>query len=245
MAKQRHLSKAPITEALFDFRATLPPETRRIEHLAALGETYKDQYPEKKDIHEFAYKVEFGAPHKDEKKSKQLGFRFANADNTQVIQATLGGLTFSRLHPYQEWSKLRDEATRAWQGYAEHVRPENITRLAVRYINKLSLPGPHVDFDDYLNYTPVVPKALPQSLGGFFSRIIVPDSKGECTAIITQQFQPGEKPSEIAVMLDIDAFRERVFTDEREMWETFEALRNFKNLIFFDSITEKCAKLFL
>ena len=245
MAKQRHLSKAPITEALFDFRATLPPETRRIEHLAALGETYKDQYPEKKDIHEFAYKVEFGTPHKDEKSSKHLGFRYANPDNTQVIQTTLGGLTFSRLHPYQKWPKLRDEAKRAWQGYAEHVRPENITRLAVRYINKLSLPGPHVDFDDYLNYTPVVPKALPQSLGGFFSRIIVPDSKGECTAIITQQFQPGEKPSEIAVMLDIDAFREKVFTDEREIWETFEVLRNFKNLIFFDSITEKCAKLLL
>jgi uncharacterized protein (TIGR04255 family) len=245
MAKQRHLSKAPITEALMDFRVTLPPETRRIEHLAALGEKYKDLYPEKKDIHEFAYKVEFGASDKDEKSSKHLGFRFANAQNTQVIQATLGGLTFSRLHPYQEWSKLRDEAKRVWQGYAEHVRPENITRLAVRYINKLSLPGPHVDFDDYLNYAPVVPKALPQSLGGFFSRIIVPDAKGECTAIITQQFQPSEKLSEIAVILDIDAFREKVFADEREMWETFEALKNFKNLIFFDSITEKCAKLFL
>ena len=245
MAKQRHLSKAPITEALLDFRATLPPETRRIEHLAVLGEKYKDQYPEKKDIHEFAYKVEFRAPHKDEKSSKHLGFRYANADKTQVIQATLGGLTFSRLPPYQEWSNLRDEAKRVWQCYAEHGRPENITRLAVRYINKVPLPGPHVDFDDYLNYVPVVPKALPQSLGGFFSRIIVPDSKGECTAIITQQFQPGEKPSEIAVLLDIDAFREKVFTDEREMWETFEVLRNFKNLIFFDSITEKCAKLFV
>jgi len=243
MATAQHLSKAPITEALIDIRATLPQRTREIAHLAALGEQYREQYPNKKDIHEIHYRVEFGSSPTDKKSSAQIGFRYTSAENAQVIQATLNGFTFSRLPPYQDWNRLRAEARSAWGIYANHVRPENITRVAARYINKLVFPGPHVDFDRYLNYVPVVPKVLPQALGGFFSRVVVPDEKAQCVAIITQMFQPSFS-SEIATILDIDVFREKVFTDEEEVWSTIEALRAFKNQIFFDSITEATVDLY-
>lgn len=242
MAKQQHLSKAPITEALIDMRVTLPTQTRDIKHLTGLDEKFLNQYPDKKTIQEFQYKVELGLSHAEEASSNPIGFRYTSADSTQVIQATLSGLTFSRLPPYQDWSKLREEANRVWSIYSDHVRPENITRVAARYINKLTLPGPHIDFDQYLNYVPIVPKALPQVLTGFFSRIVVPDEKAQCTAIITQFFQPS--PSEVAVVLDIDVFREKVFADDQEAWETIGHLRDFKNLIFFDNITEETVKLY-
>jgi uncharacterized protein (TIGR04255 family) len=246
MAKQQHLSKAPITEALIDIRATLPNQNRDMRHLAALADQFRSDYPEKKTIHEFQYKVKFGAQPTEQKTTKQeLGYRLASRDNTQVIQAAVGGLTFSRLPPYQEWAQLRDEAKRVWKIYAEDVRPENITRVATRYINKLELPGPHVDFDHYLNYVPRVPSALPQLLGGFFSRVVVPDPKSDCTAIMTQMFQPSQKESEIVVILDIDVFRERLITEEADVWSTLESLRNLKNLLFFDSITEECVRLYL
>lgn len=242
MAKPQHLANAPITEALIDIRVTLPKHTREITHLAALGAQFRDRYPDQKDIHEFQYHVKFGSSPIEEKSSTPVGFRFTSADHTQVIQATLNGFTFSQLPPYQDWTKLREEAKRTWQLYTDHVRHENITRVAARYINKLKFPGPLIDFDHYLSYVPVVPKVLPPVLGGFFSRIVVPDQEGQCTAIITQMFQPS--PSEIAVILDIDAFREKVFADESEAWATIESLRDFKNLIFFDSITEKTVELY-
>lgn len=242
MVKQQHLSKAPITEALIDLRVTLPSQTREIEHLAALEEKFRDQYPDKKTIQEFQYHFEAGPPQTEKTTSKQLGFRYTNTDNTHVIQATLNGITFSRLPPYQEWSKLREEAKRVWRIYSDHVHQENVTRVTTRYINKIKLPGPHIDFDQYLSYVPVVPKALPQVLAGFLSHIVVPDEKAQCTAIIKQQFQPD--PSEISVVLDIEVFREKVFADEGEAWETIDNLREFKNLIFFDSITEKTVTLY-
>jgi uncharacterized protein (TIGR04255 family) len=242
MAKPQHLSQAPLSEALIDIRVTLPKQKRELEHLAALDEKFRDQYPDRKTVQEFSYKVEFAHPETEEKTSKTLGFRYTNADNTQVIQATLNGLTFSRLPPYQDWTKLREEAKRVWHIYTDHVYPENITRVAARYINKLKFPGPHIDFDHYLSYVPVVPKVLPQVVGGFFSRLVVPDEKAECTAIITQRFQPS--PSETAVILDIDVFREKVFADEQEAWATLDYLREFKNLIFFDSITEETVRLY-
>lgn len=242
MAKQQHLSKAPIDEALIDIRVTLPKHTRELEHFAALDEKFRDQYPDKKTINEFHYRVNFDHPETEEKTSKQLGFRYTSADNIQVIQATLNGFTFSRLSPYQDWTQLREEARRVWRIYSDHVQPENITRVATRYINKLKFSGAHVDLDHYLNYVPVVPKALPQVLDGFFSRVVVPDAKVHCTAILTQQLQPS--PSEVAVILDIDVFREKVFADEEEAWRTIDTLRDIKNLIFFDSITEETVTLY-
>jgi len=244
MAELRHLSKAPITEALIDIRVMLPTHTRTIEHLAALDAKLLDQYPDKKKIEEFQYKFEGRPPHTGQTSSKQLGFKYTSGDNTQVIQATISGLTFSRLPPYENWPKLRAEALRVWKIYADLVQPESITRVAARYINKLELPGPHIDFDHYLNYVPVVPKALPQKLAGFFSRIVVPDIKGHFMAIITQMYQPGQDPSAISVVLDIDVFREKLFADEQEAWATIDQLRAFKNLVFFDNITEKSAELY-
>lgn len=244
MAKQQHLSKAPITEALIDIRVMLPTHTRTIEHLAALDEMFRDQYPEKKTINELQYKFEAGPPHTEQTSSKQLGFKYTSRDNTQVIQATVSGLTFSRLPPYEDWPQLRAETMKVWRIYADLVQPENITRVAARYINKLELPGPLIDFDHYLNYVPVVPKALPQALAGFFSRIVVPDRKGQCMAIITQMYQPGQDPSSVSVVLDIDVFRDKLFAHEEEAWATLEQLHDFKNLVFFDSITDKCTELY-
>jgi uncharacterized protein (TIGR04255 family) len=246
MAKPQHLSKAPIAEALIDIRATLPSHTRDLKHLAGLADHFPSEYPDKKTIQELKYKVKFEGERPEPRTTQQqLGFRFASSDNKHVIQAALGGLVFSRLPPYEEWSLLRDEAKRVWKVYADHMRPENITRVATRYVNKLELPGPHVNFDDYLNYIPKVPKALPQLLAGFFSQIVVPDPQSDCTAIVTHMYRPSQKGSEVTVILDIDVFRERLVTAEDDIWSTLEQLRNFKNLIFFDSITEECVRLYL
>ena len=242
MAKPQHLSRAPIDEALIDIRVTLPKHTRVLEHLAALDEKFRDQYPDKKTIREFQYRVDLDHPDIEEKTLKQLGFRYTNADNTHVIQATLNGLTLSRLPPYQDWAQLREEAQRVWTIYSDHVQPETITRVAARYINKIKMPGPPIEFNDYLSYVPVVPKVLPQVVAGFSSRIVVQDAKAQCVAIITQIFQPS--PSEIAVILDIDVFREKVFGGGWEAWGTLDMLREFKNLIFFDSITEETVTLY-
>jgi uncharacterized protein (TIGR04255 family) len=44
--------------------------------------------------------------------------------------------------------------------------------------------------------------------------------------------------------LDIDVFKQRDVIGEEDAWQTLEALRDFKNKIFFESITEKAKELF-
>jgi uncharacterized protein (TIGR04255 family) len=243
MATQQHLSKAPIEEALIDIRVTLPKQTRELDHLAALEHKFRDEYPDKKRMMEHRYKVNFEHQEADEKTSNQVGFRYTNADNTQVIQASLNGFTFSRLPPYQDWTQLREKAQRAWNIYSGHVQPENISRVATRYINKFKFPpNTPVELDEYLNYVPVVPKVLPPIVNGFISQIVVPYESAQCVAVISQQLQLG--PFERSVILDIDIYREKVFADEEEAWKAIATLRDVKNLIFFDNITEKTVTLY-
>ena len=90
----------------------------------------------------------------------------------------------------------------------------------------------------------MIPKALPQVLGSFLTRIVVPDERNQITAIITQIFQPGANKQAIPVVLDIDVFKEKLFENENDAWDTIDNLREFKNLAFFDSITEKTTELF-
>ena len=48
-----------------------------------------------------------------------------------------------------------------------------------------------------------------------------------------------------AVIFDIDAFKQGEFaTDDPAIEETFNRLRNFKNLIFFNSLTEETLRQF-
>lgn len=244
MARQRHLRNAPITEAMIDLRVKVPTETQSVTLIHSLHERIQKRFPQKKEIQSIEYHFEAGPPLKEKTTSSHIGYRYDSADGRQVIQAKLGGFTFSWLKPYETWEVLRSEAYSMWQLYQEIMKPDAITRVATRFINQIELPGSLVDFDDYLTAAPVVPKALPQALASFFSRIAVPDEKNQVMAMITQVFQPGTNPQALPVILDIDVFKEKLFENQSSAWDTIDTLRSFKNLVFFDSITEKTAELY-
>ena len=131
-----------------------------------------------------------------------------------------------------------------WEVYASGTEPEVVTRLALRYINVLSLPFA-ADFDDYLVAGPVVPQALPQLLDQFLTRLTVPDPEIDSVAHITQSLE-GKSADEqtISVVLDVDVFKtvNLEWHDHEAIWQEFELLHDFKNRVFFSSITERTAR---
>jgi len=244
MARYRHLNRAPITEALIDIRVKLPPEKQDPRIIQPLHDRIRQHYPDQKQIQEIKYEFKVGPPNTQTTTANHLGYRYTSADGLRVIQATINGFTFSRLKPYENWENLRGEAYPLWELYQETVRSEVFTRVATRFINVLEIPGPTIDLDDYLTAAPIIPKTLPQVYAGFFSRIVVPDEKTQTTAIVTQAFEPGSNPQITPIILDVDVFKVKQFANEADVWATIDSLREVKNRIFFDWITEKTAKLF-
>jgi uncharacterized protein (TIGR04255 family) len=246
MAEYTHLGNAPIKEALIDIRVVLPDDFD-VQKLQAIQDHIADRYPKKGEKRFWMTRVELksDAPPKEESYDKGIvGYHFTSTDGLFVLQARLDGFTLSRLKPYETWESMRDEAKDLWRFYTDVAKPKAITRVATRYINVLELPPPIGDFNEYLTSAPVVPEKLPQGLSSFLTRVIMHYPRLESVAIITQALEPSANPKVISIILDIDVFKEMAFDNEEDAWAMLEKLREFKNTIFFESITEKTVGLY-
>lgn len=189
-------------------------------------------------------KIEEGKPILEPDEDKGIrGYRFTSRNKKEVAQFRIDGFTFSRLHPYTKWEKVLGEAKKLWELYSLKASPQVVERISVHYINRLEIPLPLRDLEDYLTASPALPKTLPQKLSQFLIRLVVHEK--DLVASIIQALVESPKPEHIGIILDIDVFKENIkgISDEN-IWSTFNRLRVLKNRIFFELITEKTARLF-
>ena len=245
MAVYRYLKNAPIAEALIDISVKPSSSVQNAQQLDELCAKLKDTYPDKKLQQQF--KIEFfpGPPPQERKETRFVGYRLTSANGLQVIQASPDKITFSRLRPYQTWEQLREEAQRIWKIYTEIVKPELITRIATRFINSIEIPLPMKDFSDYLTAAPSIPEKLPQGISSFFTRVVLPDPTTGAVAIVTHALESVVTPKVVPIIIDIDVFIERIFENHEKAWATIDTLRDMKNLIFFESVTDKALEPYL
>lgn len=247
MAEYSLLRNAPITEALIDIRIKIK-DSFDVKLFESLYQGISNQYPEKKERHKWEGRFELKKAEGPISSGTQTidGYIFTSKDGKQVFQARNDGFTFNRLRPYDKWETFRDEAFRLWKLYSNLVSPE-IVRVALRYINKFDIPlfpQPMRDFNEYLTAAPIVPKELPQGVSSFLTRVVINDPEIDAVAIITQAFEQIVDPKFIPIILDIDAFKQKEVIAEEDAWQTLEKLRDFKNKVFFASITDKTKELF-
>lgn len=247
MAAPRYLSRAPINEALIDIRIKSAGNAK-LDVLRSIHESIRTDYPKSKERKRFEGFIELSDEQvKQEGAFKGIdGYLYSSEDDKQTVQARLDGFTFNRVKPYGKWEDLRDEAKKLWEVYERAIRPELITRVALRYINQLEIPLPISDFADYLVSPPVVPQGLPQGVSSFLTRIVLKEPATDATVIIHQALE-SVLPSGIApIILDIDVFRQITSgLEQNEAWTLLEQMRHVKNKVFFESVTEKTLELFI
>ena len=130
--------------------------------------------------------MEVGEGFSTSSSTKHVGFSLTSEDGKQVFQVRLDGFAMIRLAPYASWDPFRDEARRLWNNYRESTHPVKVDRMAVRYVNRLELPLPLVDFKEYLRTVPEVSPDLPQSLAGFFMQLNIPELDIASTLLLNQ-----------------------------------------------------------
>src|SRR2546422_8360889 len=177
MPDPRHLRNAPISEAIFDFRVKARAGFRG-EEFAPLQSQLANRFPKMEPRRglqaTFAVIEGKGRPPVVQDLGLQ-GYFFKTSDEKTIAQFRVDGFTFNRLHPYTSWKELFPQALDLWRLYASVSKPEVITRLAVRYINRLPLPAGAITFESYLRTAPVIPSELPQYLSSFLTRVTIHD----------------------------------------------------------------------
>lgn len=244
MAAKRHLTNAPIREALIDFRVRASADPLRLEECV---KAFEAEYPKRLGLYEgqFGFSFHEGSVTALPANRTLVGYRIDSADGRHVAQLRINGFTFSRLPKYETFDRMREEAQRLWERYIACLRPDAITRVAVRYINVMELPVGGFPLTEFLTAPPALPVALPQALNSFLERVVFQDPKTSASVILTQAFEGAAGDGKYPVTLDIDAFRDREFdVGGSVVWEYLEGLRNLKNDVFFESITERTVELY-
>jgi len=245
MAQTLHYANAPITEAIIDLR--VKPAEMVAARLSEVCESVSADYPHREEVFQAIGQLELkpGISASASATQESIGYKSASADQRQILQARRNGFSFSRLAPYDRWATFRDEARRLWSTYREISTPQQITRLAVRYINRIDIPGDRVDLKEFFRTSPEISPDLPQMLDGFFLQLRLPCDDLPGTALISQSIVPPVRPGVFSVVLDVDLFRnDSPPQDEAGVWEFFESLHDRKNAIFEACITNNTRELF-
>lgn len=243
-----HLSKAPIVEAVIDFRVKLPSDFKLDAFQPLRAQLAKD-YPgfEEQHIVEQMIKREAGsAAELSTRFSGTHGYRLSSSDGRNVVQLRRDGFTFSRLSPYTRWDQVFAEAWRLWSLYVDAAKPIEVSRIAVRYINRMLFPLPFTSPEEYLKAPPATADDWPAEMSAFLTRVVMHEAKSDVTVSVIQALEP-QVPgqSEVAIIFDIDAYEDVTMrADDVTIAERFGNLREMKNRVFFKGLTTKAIDLF-
>lgn len=245
------LPHAPSVEAIIDIRAT--PVNRPDEETLKnfLLEKFCD-YHFRDSQREIQYQVQVTVP--PSKPPAQTvrdlgwkGLRFQSKDQKYIAQFNRDGFVLSRLEPYQSWNQFRTEAMRLWDGYAEFVKPGQIHRVGLRYVNRIQLPAGELNFEDYLDVAPSTPKVLDLPVSSFMhmDTVVVPEHPYAVNIIRTMQPPNPLTGPGYSLILDIDVFTNETFDrDDERVSKHLSEMRWLKNKVFFGAIKPKSLEIF-
>ena len=239
---------SPIAEAILDIRCNLPPGTE-MSTLAEVHERIKDRFPTRQEQNKGVGNFPLNSDDQAEATTtsgKALGYQCATLDGAKFLQVQFDGFTLNKLKPYKNWDAFITEAKTLWSIYTEITNSINVTRISIRYINRIEIPIPIKELKDWLLTCPDIAPGCPQEMAGFFMRVVLPDPTRQNTGILTETVEAA--PSHLRylpIIFDLDVFRDAVFAPgDPDMWDAFVSLRETRDSIFFNSITDKTRDLF-
>jgi uncharacterized protein (TIGR04255 family) len=242
-----HLPNAPIIEAVIDWRVKLP-SAFDVSKFKEVGAFLKPKYELGHEARGFQFGLKQLRDSEPQSSSRYLGvqgYRFCSLDGLEIAMFGQDGFSFSRLKPYTRWESVFSEAERLWQIYRSTCEPEEISRIAVRYINRIGLPLPIIDLGEYLKAPPTIPPGVPAMMS-FLSRAILHEPYSGVSTNLTQVIEghSGEH-GRLPFILDIDAYILKTMNPTAaDLGSNFEFLREMKNRVFFATLTDKAIEMF-
>jgi len=209
--KRRQYRNPPIEEAICELRFTPGPEAE-FTAPARFYESIKSSYPGKPQYQQFvAAGIQVPAqPMTAQVALRQEGVKtlFPSQDGRRLVGLGMNLLSIHELKPYSGWEDFRSRIEQAIRAYQNAAAPIGVTRIAVRYINRVQVEAAGANVADYLIAAPRLPDELPADLRGFISRLesVYADQPTQL-AITIAPVEPSS-PAACAWLLDIDVSHE-------------------------------------
>lgn len=170
---------------------------------------------------------------------------YSDKTGSRLFIANSVAASANSLRPYEGWPSLRRRLVDGFERLNEVVSVPGVSRVSIRYINRISVPLQAVDTDEYFTIPVRTAEAGKAGYSGFVSRVesVLRDGKTQANTIFASM--PSENPSEVNFLLDFEFYRDYNIPIELEgAYTDADELKVAENQEFESSITDKARELF-
>ena len=244
----RSYPKAPITEAVFEIRFGAPLEESDLERVSrAFGKFY----PTIQEFQQVQFQLGPGPDGKlaapvTSKPTKQ--FRRSGNDEQELVVLIPTSIVVSQLAPYCGWDIFFKRFQRDWALWVSIIGRPRVSRLGLRYINRIDIPSRGeaiVSQGDYIKIGVLEPDSFGPTIT-YAVQAMYNAPSGACKAVINTAVIPAViVPDFVSFNIDIDVGMETdVPQSDKAIFEHLGIMRNDKNFLFEEMITDKARELF-
>jgi uncharacterized protein (TIGR04255 family) len=244
-----YLSKAPIVEAVLQIntRATADWTEQRVstELSKEFGDGIQMQSIQTSEA-KFQASPMVGIE-KADFHSSWTGFRIPLAEKPEIISFTRDFFSYSRLQPYERWSRFLERAIALLRTHIRIAKPGDAQRIGLRFVNRIEMTS-SLNLEDYFVDPPKDLTGFELPLSSFVYQAIfqVPSHPYSIrvSRTLEQTATPLKNPP--ALLLDLDVFTfETISMNPQLIEEHLRRMRWLKNKVFFGTITTKLKEALL
>jgi uncharacterized protein (TIGR04255 family) len=247
---RRQYSNPPIEEAVCEFRFA-PGSAWNLTVPGLFYEKIKDAYPgEPRQQNLIATEVVAGQTPANPEFTVRQGVNkllFESKDTKRLVGVGNNVLSIHSLRPYEGWEEFRQRIDEAFEVYLEVAKPVGVTRIALRYINRIAIPSnQEIELRDYFTIYPQIPKdGVPSKMTAFLTRteLIYEDIPIRLVLNLSDAIAPAEQ---IVIVLDLEIFQdwvEKPLSLQEAISNLYE-LKQREGQAFENLITDRTRELF-
>jgi uncharacterized protein (TIGR04255 family) len=224
--------KPPIVEAVIDLRSKTPLSTASLDKVKKKLE----------NVYPFVEaQVKFGVMFSVDQialNHSPSGHKLTSTDALRIAILSPEGVASSKLSPYLGWDDLSEQASNVHSALLAVEKNFSVSRVGIRYINRIDIPAGEVDLSNWLTVGLAVPSKLTQSIDNFGMQFVYhPTSTIQSTVTLYSQPSPLINYSSIALDIDVSSDTDFLLKGG-ELKNLLPQMRECKNLIFENCITD-------
>jgi len=173
-----------------------------------------------------------------------LRVQLPTSDGRHLISIGRNTLAITALRPYDGWTNFMPRVERALDAFHEIISYAAVTRIGVKYVNRIIVPKAGASATEVLTEVPAQDKISETRLSNFtqFAEFVRTDG---VKVLVTQATLQPNTPNTTEYLLDIDAIWDhQVLGSRTEIVAAVERLHDVEGAAFEALITEKARGLF-
>ena len=235
--------RPPITEAVIELKYGEQTEVSAVERIAR---KFAKNYPISED--QEGVELQIDTKSTEVKRERNWsGKKLNSVDQVDIVMVRTDAFSCIRLAPYNGWDEFFSRARAGWDSVLSVLSRRKISRIGVRYINRLDIPisgTASVSIVDFLNVGPNLP-AIGGPISQYAFQATRPINSDGCSVTISSGTVPSPLLGHISLTLDIDVFADQIsLIRDEDIWGLVMRIRDHKNRIFEASITDRARELF-